>query len=94
MDEWLWVVVGDVPPAYLVTDDAATPAKALGIYIDLMEEWVDAVEAGEPVGDLIPVATADGYELIDETPANAAMLKSRLGYLREQIVPEFALMES
>jgi hypothetical protein len=31
VDEWLWVVTGDLPPAYLVTDDAPTPAAALAV---------------------------------------------------------------
>jgi hypothetical protein len=39
VDEWLWVVVGDVPPAYLVTDGAPNPACALKVYIGLMKEW-------------------------------------------------------
>lgn len=29
VDEWLWVVVGDVPPAYLVIDESKTPSQAL-----------------------------------------------------------------
>jgi hypothetical protein len=33
VDEWLWVVVGDLPPAYLVADDAPGPAAALRAYI-------------------------------------------------------------
>jgi hypothetical protein len=37
VDEWLWVVVGDLPPAYIVTDDCDTPSEALDAYIGLME---------------------------------------------------------
>src|SRR5579863_4006108 len=33
VDEWLWVVVGDVPPAYLVTDHCKTPSEAIEGYI-------------------------------------------------------------
>ena len=40
VDQWLWVVVGDLPPAYLVTDDAPTPAVALEVYCSLMADWV------------------------------------------------------
>jgi len=28
VDRWLWVIEGDLPSAYLVTDDAPTPADA------------------------------------------------------------------
>jgi hypothetical protein len=89
VDEWLWVIVGDLPPAYLVTDEASTPVAALKTYIELVEEWVEAVEQGTPVDDLIPVATAGGRELVDVTPETARMLKSRLDFLKESIVPEF-----
>jgi hypothetical protein len=33
--EWLWVVEGDVPSAYLVTDRAPTPSTALEVYVEL-----------------------------------------------------------
>jgi len=33
VDEWLWVVFGDVPPAYLVTDLAKIPSQALIVYL-------------------------------------------------------------
>src|SRR5215472_4662780 len=29
IDECLWVIVGDIPPAYLVTDNSRTPSEAL-----------------------------------------------------------------
>jgi hypothetical protein len=93
IDEWLWVIVGDLPPAYLVTDDSRTPAEALKTYIELVEEWVEAVQHGRPVDKLIPVATADGRDLVEETPENARMLKSRLESLEEDIVPEFERVE-
>lgn len=41
----LWVVAGDLPSAYLVTDAAptATATAALAIYCSLMQDWVEAV---------------------------------------------------
>src|SRR2546423_3976571 len=39
-DEWLWVIVGDVPSAYLVTDHALTSSDALRRYVELLREWV------------------------------------------------------
>jgi hypothetical protein len=29
VDEWVWVVVGDIPPAYLVIDECKSPSSAL-----------------------------------------------------------------
>src|ERR1700731_2936765 len=34
VDQWLWVVFGDVPPAYLVVDARKTPSQALEGYIE------------------------------------------------------------
>jgi hypothetical protein len=83
IDEWLWVVVGDLPSAYLVCDNSPNPATALEGYIEEMSRWVDAVEHGRSVADLIPTR-------VDPTPKYAAMLKSRLGVLDGYLKREFA----
>ncbi len=79
VDSWLWVIVGDVPPAYIVTRDANTPVLAIEAYISEMREWTAAVKAGNPVDDLIPVnvpATAEwGYEL-----------ERRLGFIEKTLL--------
>ncbi len=79
VDRWIWVIVGDLPTAYVASDDCLTPATALDGYIGEMEEWVDAVESQRPVDDLIPVNTA-------ATPENAVQLKKRLVFLRQHIL--------
>lgn len=33
VDDKLWVIVGDVPPAYITAEDAPNPATALDAYI-------------------------------------------------------------
>jgi hypothetical protein len=79
VDEWLWVVVGDLPPAYLVADGNPTWQEALAGYIDEMRRWVDAAMAGAPVDDLIPVNTPPTAEY-------AEMLGSRLRTLEETLL--------
>jgi hypothetical protein len=71
VDEWLWVVVGDVPPAYLVADDNPSVPQAVEGYIGEMQRWVDAAREGRPVDELIPVN-------VPPTREYAAMLASRL----------------
>ncbi len=83
IDPQIWVVVGDLPPAYLSPVYAKSPKGALAGYIAEMEAWVDAVETGKPVDDLIPVNGA-------ETMANAAALRSRLHFLEREILPTLA----
>lgn len=81
VDDQLWAVVGDVPPAYLVTDEAPNAPRALELYLGLMQEWIDAVKAGRPVEDLIPVNAPPTEEA-------AQMLQSRLNFLTSRVLTE------
>ncbi len=82
VDEWIWVVVGDLPPAYITTDDAPNAACALDGYIGAMLEWVEAVLAGRSVEKTIPVNAAPTRE-------NALALRSRLAFLDKEILGKY-----
>jgi len=81
VDKLLWVVVGDVPPAYLVTDVIERPLEALKVYIEEMRAWVDAVKAGKAVENIIPVNAPPTKEYAD-------MLAVRLDFLRDNFLAE------
>lgn len=76
--EWIWVFEGDMPPAYLGTDEAATCPEACQMYLDALAEWVRCVRAGEPLDDLIPVNA-------NPTLEHAKMLEERVGYIRTEL---------
>ncbi len=80
VDPWLWVIVGDIPPAYLVIDELPDPISALKTYIDIMQEWVELARLGESSSEVIPVN-------VDSTPENAEVLQKRLATLEKHIVP-------
>jgi hypothetical protein len=82
VDEWIWVIVGDLPPAYLTTDECPNPATALDGYVGAMLAWVDAAQKGKSVAELIPVNVL-------ATKENAKMLKTRLDFLDERILSEY-----
>lgn len=82
VDEWVWVVVGDLPPAYLTLDECPNPGTALDGYIGAMEEWVEAAEKGRSVADLIPVN-------VPATPEYAEMLRTRLAFLDREILSNY-----
>jgi hypothetical protein len=67
----LWVVVGDLPAAYLVCDDAPTWREALRSYADEMGKWVAAVRARTSLMDVIQVG-------VEPTLENADKVDSRL----------------
>jgi hypothetical protein len=82
-DEWIWIVIGDLPSAYITAEDAPNPASALDGYIGAMEEWVEAASTGKPTTDLIPVN-------VPPTPENAKRLESRLQFLDREILSRYA----
>lgn len=82
-EELLWVVEGDLPSAYLVSDNVTNAATALEIYSDLMEDWVRAVRMGSGLQDVFPVdAPAD--------EKHASLLEKRINLLRRDIIPSMA----
>jgi hypothetical protein len=87
VDEWLWVVVGDVPSAYLVTDDCKTPSEALDSYVWEMSKWVELAKRGKSSKKVIPVNAPS-------TPEYAEMLESRLKVFREIVLPAFKETEA
>jgi hypothetical protein len=80
VDQYIWVVVGDLPPAYLSSEYAKSPKDALDGYMGEMLAWVEAVEKGEPTDELIPNNGAP-------TLANARALRSRLEFLGREVLP-------
>ncbi|MDD5010737.1 MAG: hypothetical protein PHQ00_01285 [Phycisphaerae bacterium] len=81
-DEFLWVVVGDLPPAYFVVDEASNPKEAIETYCELMEDWVNAVRNKTSLKNVYPVVASP-------TEEHAQMLSSRIKLLREDIIPQY-----
>ncbi len=80
-DEWLWVVVGDLPPAYLDYTERYTPnaACALDSYVGIMTEWIEGVIGGTSLLDTYPVEA-------EPTRENALLLRRRLDFIDENIL--------
>jgi hypothetical protein len=79
VDDTLWVVVGDLPAAYLVCDDAPTWREALERYVMEMRRWVAAVREGRSREDLIPVRASP-------TAEHADMLEVRLDTIESELI--------
>jgi hypothetical protein len=76
VDKLLWVIVGDLPPAYLVVDESPTPIDALRTYVELMQEWIIAIREGKSTEGCIPVNSAPTRESADA-------LEKRLNFLKQ-----------
>lgn len=82
-DEFVWVVVGDLPPAYIDIESAPNGACAIKAYIEIMEDWVLAVKTKKNLDDVFPI----------NVPANdkyANMLASRINFIRENFLMLFS----
>jgi hypothetical protein len=79
VDDTLWVVVGDCPPAFLVCDVAPDGVGALRRYVYEMQRWVDAVRSGNSVDGIIPVNVAPMIQ-------HADMLSNRLGFIQDHFL--------
>jgi hypothetical protein len=83
IDEWSWVVVGDVPPACIPCDKSPNPTAALDAYVGAMHEWVDAVDRGKPTDQLIPVNLPATKEAADG-------LRTRLKFIDDNMLSGYA----
>jgi len=79
VDDTLWVVVGDGPPAFLVCDDAPDWHSALRCYVREMQRWVDAVRSESGLDGIIPVN-------VPPTLEHADMLSRRLGFIQDHVI--------
>jgi hypothetical protein len=79
VDKTLWVVTGDIPSAYLVTDEAETWQEALEAYVYEMNRWVEAVRAGKSLDDIIPVNVEPDLKY-------AEMLEGRLSFMKKNFI--------
>jgi hypothetical protein len=79
VDEWVWIIVGDLPPAYITCEESPNPATALDSYVGAMLEWLSAVDRGESIDELIPVD-------VPATKENVERLRARLKFLDDNIL--------
>lgn len=80
VDQWLWVVTGDVPRAYLVLDESKSPAEAFEAYLTLMTNWIEFAHEGRSSPELPPTG-------VPSTPEWAAELERRLEFLKTKVKP-------
>lgn len=78
--EWLWVVTGDLPLAYVTTDGISTPHDALLAYCELMMDWVAAVRSNDDLETVYPVD-------VEPTEGHASMLEARIEFLLKTVAP-------
>ena len=78
-DDALWVVVGDLPSAYVIVEPEDDGVAGLSRYCELMEDWAFNVLKGKSLDDSFPVEAEATHE-------HAEMLNSRIAFIRTEIL--------
>ena len=78
-DDALWVIVGDLPSAYVIVEPGDDGMTALSRYCELMEDWTTNVLEGHSLDDSFPVDAEATHE-------HADMLNQRIAFLRSEII--------
>ena len=86
IDEYIWVVSGDLPNVYIDIESASGNESLIDIievldcYIYIVSQWVEAVKSNESVSNCYPL----GLEPIKE---NAENLELKLNFIQNEIIP-------
>ena len=88
-DPRVWMVVGDIPPAYIDYKTCPNGAAALDGYVAEMLAWADAVKNGRPTERLIPVLRRGSLTPVEKTPSFAEMLESRMNFIKRELLSQW-----
>ena len=79
IDNYLWVIVGDIPPAYLVIDNSPDANSAINTYVNEMRIWIKAVKNNESLENIIPLNVPPEEKYAD-------MLETRMVFIEKKIL--------
>ncbi|WP_183563136.1 hypothetical protein [Mucilaginibacter sp. SP1R1] len=78
-DDFVWIVVGDIPPMYLDVYGAKTTKNVIEDYISLSEDWIDHIKAGKSVDKCYPFNAEPTVEL-------AGLLEKRISFMKNTLL--------
>jgi hypothetical protein len=77
-DDFLWIIVGDIPPMYLDTFGVKSTKGVIETYVDLAEEWINNIKAGEPIDKCYPFNAAPTLEFAELLEKKVSFMKNEL----------------
>lgn len=78
-DNFLWVIVGDIPSMYLDVYGPKSTREVLEDYIRLAENWIATIQAGDPVENCFPFNAEPTIEL-------AQLLQSKVSFMKNTLL--------
>lgn len=85
-DNFLWIMVGDIPAMYLDIYGSKTTIEVLRRYNALAKDWISNVGRGLSVDDCYPFSAEPTMEMAD-------MLKKRVDFIEKTIIPNIDEVE-
>lgn len=82
IDPWIWVMTGNVPPAFLPISDCGSPAQAFAMYLVGMGKWAALArlgKSGSPEEGVPPVDAAPTPERGEDLQRRLFSLEALLG---------------
>lgn len=78
-DNYLWVIVGDIPPMYLDIHGPKTTKEVLEDYVELAEDWIEHVKLGKSTKDCYPFKAKPTLEM-------AKLLEKRTSFIKGTLI--------
>jgi hypothetical protein len=80
-DNFLWIIVGDLPPMYLDTVGVRTIKEVLKLYVELSKDWIKHVKSGQSVEECYPFNAKP-------TVSMAEILEKKISFIENAIIDE------
>jgi hypothetical protein len=77
-DNYLWVVVGDIPPMYLDIHGPKSTKEVLEDYVRLAEDWIFHVKSGKSIENCYPFNAALTLEMAELLEERTVFMKNTL----------------
>jgi len=74
----VWVIVGDVPPAYMPTKACGNGVEAVLGYVGALSEVIENFNDGKTLEGCIPILSAESFEPLELNEALVKMLGARI----------------
>jgi|GEM_PF-3367070 len=84
----IWVIVGDVPPVYLMSD-IRNGAEALQFYCRGLTAWVAEARLGRDPNRDRPVLSKEAYEPLQPTEQLCKMIEGRVRFIEEVLLSDW-----
>jgi hypothetical protein len=77
-DNFLWIIVGDIPSMYLDIHGPKSTVQVLENYIGLSQDWIDDIKAGKSIDNCYPFNAAPTIEMANLLQKRTLFMKNTL----------------